>query len=102
YVLDLLTDKDICLNQRKYVLDLLTDYGMLACKPAKTPMMSKFSISNEATDVDPLLDNIVDYQKLRGKLIYLTNTMLDISYAVHCLSQFMHAPLKSHLCFQDT
>ncbi|GJW03860.1 ribonuclease H-like domain-containing protein [Tanacetum coccineum] len=64
------TDKGICLNQRKYVLDLLTDYGMLACKPARTPMLSKVSISNEAT---------------------------NISYAVHCLSQFMHAPLKSHL-----
>ncbi|GJW05787.1 ribonuclease H-like domain-containing protein [Tanacetum coccineum] len=91
------TDKGICLNQRKYVLDLLTDYGMLACKPARTPMLSKVSISNEATSIDPLLDNIVDYQKLMGKLIYLTNTRPDISYVVHCLSQFMHAPLKSHL-----
>ncbi|GKD47126.1 hypothetical protein Tco_1271771, partial [Tanacetum coccineum] len=32
-----------------------------------------------------------------GKLIYLTNTRPDISYAVHCLSQFMHSPLTSHL-----
>nr|GEV14321.1 ribonuclease H-like domain-containing protein [Tanacetum cinerariifolium] len=91
------TDKGICLNQRKYVLDLLTNSGMLACQPARTPMMSKFSISNKATDVDPLLDNIIDYQKLMGKLIYLTNTRPDISYVVHCLSQFMHALLKSHL-----
>ncbi|GJT42688.1 ribonuclease H-like domain-containing protein [Tanacetum coccineum] len=91
------TDKGICLNQRKYVLDLLSEYGMLACKPVRTLMMSKFSRTNEATDVDPLLDNIVDYQKLMGKLIYLTNTMHDISYVVHCLSQFMHVPLKSHL-----
>ncbi|GJY06363.1 ribonuclease H-like domain-containing protein [Tanacetum coccineum] len=63
----------------------------------RTPMLSKVSISNEATSIDPLLDNIVDYQKLMGKLIYLTNTRPDISYVVHCLSQFMHAPLKSHL-----
>ncbi|GJS95733.1 putative RNA-directed DNA polymerase [Tanacetum coccineum] len=91
------TDKGICLNQRKYVLDLLSDYGMLACKPARTPMISKLSISNEESISDPLLDNVVDYQKLMGKLIYLTNTRPDISYAVHCLSQFMHAPLKSHL-----
>nr|GEX88232.1 ribonuclease H-like domain-containing protein [Tanacetum cinerariifolium] len=88
------TDKGICLNQRKYVLDLLTEYGMLACKPTRTPMMSELSISNKATNNDPFLDNIVDYQKLMGKLIYLTNTTSYISYVVHCLSQFMHAPLR--------
>ncbi|GJX61202.1 ribonuclease H-like domain-containing protein [Tanacetum coccineum] len=85
----------ICLNQRKYVLDLLSEYGMLACKHAKTPLMSKLSISNEATDNDPTLDNITE--KLMGKLISLTNTRPNISYVVHCLSHFMHSPLKSHL-----
>ncbi|GKC39175.1 hypothetical protein Tco_1051559 [Tanacetum coccineum] len=59
--------------------------------------MSKLVISNEDTDNDPILDNITDYQKLMGKLIYLTNTRPDISYVVHCLSQFMHSPLRSHL-----
>ncbi|GJY13628.1 ribonuclease H-like domain-containing protein [Tanacetum coccineum] len=91
------TKSGISLNQRKYVLDLLSEYGMLACKPSKTPLMSKLSISNEPTAKDPLLVNIVDYQKLMGKLIYLTNTRPDISYVVHCLSQFMHSPLNSHL-----
>ncbi|GJU94345.1 ribonuclease H-like domain-containing protein [Tanacetum coccineum] len=54
-------------------------------------------LTKETTDNDLILDNITDYQKLMGKLIYLTNTRLDISYVVHCLSQFMHSPLKSHL-----
>ncbi|GJW42432.1 ribonuclease H-like domain-containing protein, partial [Tanacetum coccineum] len=72
------TDKGICLDQKKYVLDLLFEYGMLACKHAKTPLMSKLVISNEASDKDHLLENITDYQKLMGKLIYLTNTMPDI------------------------
>nr|GFA92722.1 ribonuclease H-like domain-containing protein [Tanacetum cinerariifolium] len=58
------TDYDICLNQRKYVLDLLSKYGMLACKTAKTPIMSKLVISNEAFENDPLLENVTDYQKL--------------------------------------
>ncbi|GJT49543.1 ribonuclease H-like domain-containing protein [Tanacetum coccineum] len=80
-----LYDKGICLNQRKYVLNLLSEYGMLACKPAKILLMSKLTISNEATDDDPILDNITDYQKLIGKLIYLTNTRPDISYVVHCI-----------------
>ncbi|GKD16498.1 hypothetical protein Tco_1205656, partial [Tanacetum coccineum] len=87
----------VYLNQRKYVLDLLSEYGMLACKPANTPLLSKLVISNEATEKDHVLENITDYQKLMGKLIYLTNTRPDISYVVHCLSQFMHSPLKSHL-----
>ncbi|GJT86254.1 ribonuclease H-like domain-containing protein [Tanacetum coccineum] len=91
------TEKGICLNQRKYVLDLLSEYGMLACKPVNTPLMSKLIISNEATEKDPILDNTTDYQRLMGKLIYLTNTRPDISYVVHFLSQFMHSPLKSHL-----
>lgn len=90
-------ENGICLNQRKYVLDLLSEYGMLACKPSKTPLMAKLCISNLASATDPALVNIVDYQKLMGKLIYLTNTRPDISYAVHCLSQFMHSPLTSHL-----
>ncbi|GJW27016.1 ribonuclease H-like domain-containing protein [Tanacetum coccineum] len=85
------THNGICLNQRKYVLDLLSDYGMLACKPAKTPLMSKLVIFNEASVNDPILDNITDYQKLMRKIIYLTNTRPDISYAVHCLSPFMHS-----------
>ncbi|GJR02561.1 ribonuclease H-like domain-containing protein [Tanacetum coccineum] len=91
------TDKGMCLNQRKYVLNLLSEYGMLACIPAKTPLMSNPSILNEAYDNDHTLDNIIDYQMLMGKRIYLTNTRPVISYDVHCLSQFMHSPLKSYL-----
>ncbi|GJY41355.1 ribonuclease H-like domain-containing protein [Tanacetum coccineum] len=91
------TDKGICLNQRKYVPDLLSEYGMLACKPAKTLLMSKLVICNEASKNDHLLENVTDYQKLMRTLIYLTNTRPDISYVVHCLSQFMHSPLSSHL-----
>ncbi|GJT20102.1 putative reverse transcriptase domain-containing protein [Tanacetum coccineum] len=46
--------------------DLVETYGLLACKLAKTPLVSKIAISNGATDEDPILDNIIDYQKLMG------------------------------------
>ncbi|GJT12897.1 ribonuclease H-like domain-containing protein [Tanacetum coccineum] len=91
------TEQGLCLSQRKYCLDLLSDFGLLACKPTATPLDQNFSLSIEPTELDSILDNIPKYQKLIGKLIYLTHTRLDISYSVHCLSQFMHKPLRSHL-----
>ncbi|GJZ59365.1 ribonuclease H-like domain-containing protein, partial [Tanacetum coccineum] len=78
-------------------LDLLSDFGLLACKPSATPLEQNLTITNEPSSTDPVLDNVTEYQKLIGKLIYLTHTRPDISYSVHCLSQFMHKPLKSHL-----
>ncbi|XP_017609394.1 uncharacterized mitochondrial protein AtMg00810-like [Gossypium arboreum] len=36
------------------------------------------------------------YQRLMGRLLYLTNTQPDISYAVQHLSQFMQKLKKSH------
>ncbi|GJZ85221.1 ribonuclease H-like domain-containing protein [Tanacetum coccineum] len=69
----------------------------LGIEPINTPLVSKLVISNEAIEKDPVLENISYYQKQTGKLIYLTNTRPDISYVVHCLSQFMHFPLTFHL-----
>ncbi|GJR55796.1 ribonuclease H-like domain-containing protein [Tanacetum coccineum] len=91
------SDKDLCLSQRKYCLDLLKDYGLLRCKPVSTPMVPNSVLPYEPTEDDPLLDNITGYQKLLGKLINLTHIRPDIAYSVHCLAQYMHSPLKSHL-----
>lgn len=77
-------------------MDLLQEYGLLACKPAATPLQQNVVLSNVETENDKFLFNMSEYQKLVGKLIYLFVTRPDISYAVHCLSQHMHAPLNSH------
>lgn len=91
-------ENDICLSQRKYYLELLAEYGLLACKPSQTPIESKLIISDKPIHKkDKPLKNIAEYQKLLGKLIYLTHTRPDISYVVHSISQFMHSPLESHL-----
>ncbi|GJZ76996.1 ribonuclease H-like domain-containing protein [Tanacetum coccineum] len=91
------TDQGLCLNQRKYCLDLLSEFGLQACKPSTIHLEQNLSISNEPTKNDHVLDKITEYQKLIGKLIYLTHTRPNISYVVYCLSQFMHKPLKSRL-----
>ncbi|GJX25725.1 putative RNA-directed DNA polymerase [Tanacetum coccineum] len=86
----------LCLNQRKYCIELLHEYGLLACKPVATPMPENGILAHKETEKDKLLKNITSYQKLVGKLIYLCNTRPDIAYSVHCLSQHMHSPLQSH------
>jgi hypothetical protein len=43
------------------------------------------------------LENVNQFQRLVGKLIYLTITRPDLSYSVSQISQFMHAPKTPHL-----
>ncbi|GJZ95984.1 ribonuclease H-like domain-containing protein [Tanacetum coccineum] len=87
----------ICLSQRKYCLELFYDYGLLAAKHVDTHLPENTTLNHIESDNDKLISDIGNYQKLIGKLTYLTNTRPDISYVVFCLSQFMHAPLESHL-----
>jgi hypothetical protein len=84
----------ISLSQRKYTLDLLQDTGMLGCRPAFTPMDPNLKLSTESGD---LLLNPSMYQRLVGRLIYLTNTRPDLTFVVSVVSQFMHAPRTAHL-----
>ncbi|RVW15029.1 Retrovirus-related Pol polyprotein from transposon RE2 [Vitis vinifera] len=69
--------KGIVVSQRKYILDLLKETGMLGCKPIDTPMDSqkKLGIEKESTPIDR-----GRYQRLVGRLIYLSHTRPDIGF----------------------
>ncbi|PRQ41825.1 putative RNA-directed DNA polymerase [Rosa chinensis] len=84
----------ISLSQRKYVLDLLTETGMLDCQPVETPMEMNHRLGEWK---DQVPTNKSRYQCLVGKLIYLSHTRPDIAYAVGVVSQFMHAPSEDHM-----
>jgi len=84
----------IFLSQRKYVLDLLTEVGLLECKPVDTPIVQNHKLG-EYTDQEPA--NKERYQRSMGKLIYLSHTHPDIAYVVSVVSQFMHCPSKDHM-----
>lgn len=56
---------------------------MLGHKLVKEPLEANFVIKPNGLDNnDDLLVNITEFQKLIGKLIYLTITGSDISYSV--------------------
>ncbi|PNX72348.1 pentatricopeptide repeat-containing protein mitochondrial-like, partial [Trifolium pratense] len=84
----------IVLSQRKYVLDLLTETGMLACKLAETPIEMNHKLGIFPHQVPTDKDR---YQRLVGRLIYLAHTRPDIAYAVSVVSQFMHSPSEEHM-----
>ena len=88
------SSKGIFISQRKYVLDLLQETGMLGCKPGDTPIDPNHKlgamVDNDAVDKGR-------YQRLVGKLIYLSHTRPDIAFAVSVVSQFMHSPCEVHM-----
>ncbi|KAL4341923.1 hypothetical protein GQ457_08G014960 [Hibiscus cannabinus] len=84
----------ISLSQRQYALQLLEDSKSLAKKPADLPILSPHKLSKNEGE---LLPDPADYRRLVGRLLYLTHTRPDVTYAVHLLSQFVVAPRKPHL-----
>ncbi|KAJ0909446.1 putative RNA-directed DNA polymerase [Helianthus annuus] len=96
--IEVLYDKDeICFSQRKYCLELLSEFGYLGCKPISTPIEQSYLVTSKVDKNQELLKNVTGFQKLIGKLIYLSLTRPDISYTVQFLSQFMHCPKEVHL-----
>ena len=87
-------DSAISVSQRKYTLDLSKEIGMMGSKLDDTRMDSnvKLKIKND--------EDLVDkgrYQRLVGKLIYLSHTRPDKTFVVSCVSQFMHSPSESQM-----
>ena len=69
----------IFVNQRKYVLDLLDETGMLGCKPAKTPIEPNVKL--QPTKAKNVKDRD-HYQRLVGRLTHLSHTCPDIAFLV--------------------
>ena len=84
---------DVVMNQRKYVLEILEETGMLDCKPIDTPMDSNAKLVPGQRE--PLSDP-GKYRRLMGKLNFLTITRPDISLPMSVVSQFLQSPCDSH------
>lgn len=69
------------------------DRDFLLCKPASTPFETTAKLGNG--DSELLVDNS-EYKSVVGKLLYLMITILDLSYTIQQLSQFLDKPIVFH------
>ncbi|XP_028078312.1 uncharacterized protein LOC114280180 [Camellia sinensis] len=76
------SDKGIFISQRKYILDLLKETGVLGCRPADSPIEANHHLCSGVGD----LVEKERYQGLVGRLIYLSHTHPDIAYEVGIMS----------------
>ena len=84
----------IVITQRKYTLDLLSETGMLGSKPVITPINCNHKLGRLSSR--PEVDK-GRYQRLVGKLIYLSHTRPNIAFVVNIVSEFIHSPTEEHM-----
>lgn len=85
--------QDIFLSQMNYVL-VLAETRMLDCKPVDTPIVQNHHLREYPSQVPT---NKKRYQRLVGRLMYLSHTRPDITYAMSLVSQFMQSPSEDHM-----
>ncbi|XP_071920664.1 uncharacterized protein [Coffea arabica] len=83
----------IVVSQKKYVLDFLKETGMMGCRPAETPMEPNLKL--QPASAEKVRDR-EKFQRLVGRLIYLSHTRPDIAFPVSIVSQFMHSLGPEH------
>lgn len=86
--------KGLFFIRRKYALEIVNECGLLGVKPSPSPMEESHKL---ALATGTSLDDGGRYQRLIGRLIYLTITRTYLCYAVHIVSQFMQAPREEHM-----
>ena len=88
------TPTSLRMHQTEYALSILHQFGMDNCNPSQTPLPEGLLLPkhSDSPPVDATL-----YRMLVGKLLFLTKTRPDISYAVSVVSRFMQSPQDIHL-----
>nr|GEX94602.1 cysteine-rich RLK (receptor-like protein kinase) 8 [Tanacetum cinerariifolium] len=80
--------KGLTMSQRKYALEFRETENVLNLKPCHIPVDPIIKLND--TDGEPLNNHSL-HRAIVGKLLYLTITRPDLSYAAHALSQFSHS-----------
>lgn len=81
------------LCQRKYILDIISQAGLLECRSVSTPLPAGLVLTQ---GTEARLEDPEPYRRLVGQLLYLNLTRPDISYVAQQLSQYVANPTHSH------
>lgn len=81
------------LTQRKFVKELLDQFGDTTASPITCPLDNTVKLH---FDEGALFHNPTLYRQIVGKLNFLTNTRPDLAFAVQHLNQFVQTPRVSH------
>ncbi|XP_019087510.1 PREDICTED: uncharacterized protein LOC109127357 [Camelina sativa] len=74
----------------------LSDVGKLGSRPVETPLEENYKSNRKGEHDEALFEDVKQYRRLVGKLIYLTITRPDICFAVNQVSQHMQKPTVYH------
>jgi hypothetical protein len=67
---------------------------MTKCNPMPMPLLENGKLDKDEQEEDA---NLTLYCWIISKLIYLTNSHLDLTYVVGILSRYMNQPKKTHM-----
>lgn len=85
--------KGILVTQRQYIREMFDEFSLASCKSVPTPMHEKLKLTR---DMEAPFANATRYQRMVGKLIFLTLIRIDIAYAVSVVSRCMTRPQEPH------
>ncbi|GJY13350.1 retrovirus-related pol polyprotein from transposon TNT 1-94 [Tanacetum coccineum] len=84
----------IFINQSKFALEILKQFGMDSCDPVDTPMVDRLKLYEDPLGI---LVNQTRFHSMVGSLMYLTASRPDLVFAICMCARYQALPTKKHL-----
>lgn len=81
------------ISQQKFIRGMLEEAGLTDTKPVCTPLIQGLNL---VPDMGAKLEQLEQYRRLVGRLLYPSLTRPDITHGVQQLTQYMQEPCQGH------